>query len=74
MATYNEAVGCRVYVDPVQVTGAATLLVLVRTKTGLYHELRISGVDVNRAICLRRTANKMCAKFKDLAAGLCHSL
>lgn len=69
-----EAVGCRIEKEPYTITDAATLVVLARTKRGSYVNLRISGVDVDRAKCIRRTVNKLCAAFKDLASQVYHSL
>lgn len=69
-----EAVGCRIEAEPYSVTGTAVLVVAVRTKKGAWVNLRLSGVGVDEAKCLRRTANQLCAKFKNLASELYHSL
>lgn len=69
-----EAVGCRIETEPYSVTGSAVLVVTVRTKKGNWVFLRISGVDVDKAKCLRRTTGALCAKFKNLASELYHSL
>lgn len=59
---------------PDSITGSATLRVLVETSKGNYHTLLISDVNVGRAKCVRWTANKLCAKFKDLASEMYRSL
>lgn len=65
-----KAISCSVAETPYSATSTATLRVHVRTKGGHYHDLLISNISVHDAMCIRSTANVICAKFKDLVAAL----
>jgi hypothetical protein len=60
--------------EPYSITDTSTLRLNVRTKGGSFHTLLISGVNVHEAKCVRSTVNRLCAKFKGLAAQMYHQL
>ena len=69
----NSVAGVSVVAEPQYLKGLSLLRFSYRTPTGIWKSFDLT-VDVDDVLCVRRTVNRLAAKYKQLAQELANEL